>query len=162
MQVLEYVSENNRFSISIPKRIINKAIHICSSSKKETGGILVGYYSSNQKWAHIKDVTNPPKDSQKGFSTFFRGVCGLKELLDFEWKNNGHYYIGEWHYHPKSSPQPSQTDIEQMIFFSKDYGLKCPEPILLIIGGDKYLGWSHSLSVIVQNEVLSLNLENKD
>ncbi len=156
MQVFDYVSDNNRFGIRIPEDLINKAILICNSSKKETGGILIGDYSSDQRWANIKDATNPPKDSKYGFSTFFRGIHGLKELLDYEWKNNGCYYIGEWHYHPKVLPHPSPKDIRQMILFSKDYELKCPEPILLIIGGDKSFGWSYSLNIIVQNEVINL------
>lgn len=161
MQVFEYVSDDNRYGIRIPENLINKAILICNSSKKETGGILVGYYSSDQKWANIINVTNPPRDSKHGFFTFFRGIHGLKELLDYEWKNNGCFYIGEWHYHPKALPQPSQKDIGQMIIFSKDYELKCPEPILLIIGGHKSSGWSYSLNIIVQNEVLKLDSLSK-
>ena len=59
----------------------------------ETGGIIVGYYSSDQASAIIKEITNAPLDSNLGRSNFFRGVKGLKNFLKNVWKQ-GIYYRG--------------------------------------------------------------------
>jgi len=159
MKELEYITDDTQYGIKITDDLIDNIISICDmSNRKETGGILIGYYSSDQKWAHITLATRPTKDSKHSFCTFFRGVWGLMHLLDNEWEKNGCYYIGEWHYHPRALPIPSPKDIKQMMLFSRDLQLKCPEPILLIVGGDS-TGWSHSLHLIVQNNVLNMQLK---
>jgi proteasome lid subunit RPN8/RPN11 len=43
------------------------------------------------------------------------------------------YYLGEWHYHPRGSAEPSEIDIAQMINISKSHSWQCPEPLLIII-----------------------------
>lgn len=58
----------------------------------------------------------------------------MKRKLDRLWSRKK-YYIGEWHYHPDCSSSLSSQDIEQMINISNDQNYKCPEPILLIVGG---------------------------
>ena len=42
--------------------------------------------------------------------------------------------MGEWHYHPGGSAQPSAADIRQMRDIAKDDEAHCPEPILLVMG----------------------------
>lgn len=159
MNELKYISDDEIYGIRISEDLINSVTSICNSfGPKETGGILIGYYAYDQKWANITIATEPTKDSIHGWNTFFRGVLGLKELLDHEWEKNQCFYIGEWHYHPRALPIPSPKDIRQMIRFSKNSKLKCPEPILLIIGGDKYCGWSHSINLIVQNKAQKFHL----
>jgi hypothetical protein len=48
----------------------------------------------------------------------------------------GMQYLGEWHYHPSSSPQMGPQDRDEMneITSNEDYGR--PNPVLFIIGGD--------------------------
>jgi len=64
-----------------------------------------------------------------------RGVKGLETLLKRFWSKN-EYYLGEWHYHPNASASPSMQDISQMKEISRSIHYQCPEPVLLIIGGD--------------------------
>lgn len=72
--------------------------------------------------------------------------------------DQGLYYLGEWHYHPNTSAVPSSTDLKQMFILSKNNDLKCPEPILIIIGGNKS-NWQISASVFFNNSYVRLALE---
>jgi len=104
------------------------------NSDKETGGVLCGYYTEDKVSAVITDFLEPTKDSILGRASFVRGIFGLKEMLDEKWKE-GKYYLGDWHLHPYSSPSESGQDVSQLIQNSRDGSLKCPEPIMVIIGG---------------------------
>jgi len=106
----------------------------------ETGGIIVGYYNENLDCAIVIDVSLPPLDSKFGRFLFYRGVNRLQSWLETLWKRK-EYYLGEWHFHPFASAKPSLKDKIQMekIAKSKKYG--CPEPVLLVLGGDPQKNW---------------------
>jgi integrative and conjugative element protein (TIGR02256 family) len=102
----------------------------------ETGGILVGYYSSTLRTATAVLATPPPSDSKHGPTNFERGTNGLKQLLAACKKQTPPlHYLGEWHTHPAYNARASSTDIRQMDCFSfrRLYGAK--SPLLLVVGG---------------------------
>ena len=105
---------------------------------RETGGILIGYYSDDYSTAVITEVTSPPKDSTFGANWFARGAAGLRTLLARRWKNAAQrtYYLGEWHYHPAKHITPSGEDIQQMQAIGQTPKYQCKEPIMLIIGNN--------------------------
>jgi len=103
---------------------------------RETGGILIGRYSENLTTALVTVATPPPIDSRKGFAWFTRGSFGLQALLARLWKHDRTQYLGEWHYHPFSAPQPSNLDKRSLAEVAKDSKYQCRAPILLIVGGD--------------------------
>lgn len=128
-------SLNSKFAVEIASDIhAGVETLVIAAGRKETGGILIGQYKQNQSLAMITEITSSPPDSQKGFTCFTRGTVGLKEILHHNWVN-GRYYIGEWHFHPYASPTPSRQDIKEMKSIATSKLYKCPEPILLIIGG---------------------------
>ncbi|WP_394375964.1 Mov34/MPN/PAD-1 family protein [Stutzerimonas frequens] len=100
----------------------------------ETGGILIGKYSSDGSVALISEITSHPKDSISSSVTFQRGTIGLRELLAARW-NEGFHYVGEWHYHPGGSPEPSGPDMHTMRSIATNSKYSCREPILIILGG---------------------------
>ncbi len=108
------------------------------ANRRETGGILVGYYSEDRTSAIVTEATSPPKDSLQGQNWFQRGVAGLKMLLAHRWTNTSRrtYYIGEWHFHPTVEIVPSGDDYKQMRDISISTNYHCSEPIMLIIGED--------------------------
>src|SRR5262249_3629493 len=74
--------------------------------------------------------------------TFERGVDGLAAWLATLWRApRKTYYLGEWHYHPHASPDASPQDRAQMITFSRNLAYACPEPLLVIVGGDPDGAW---------------------
>ncbi len=131
-----YSSPDGRFKVSLSKDVISQLKSIIKDAKNfETGGIILGSYTQDRLVANVKHITGPPKDSEFGPTWFRRGVKGLQKLLDKHWKRK-EYYLGEWHYHPNASANPSMQDIVQMHQISNAKVYHCPEPILLIIGGD--------------------------
>jgi integrative and conjugative element protein (TIGR02256 family) len=138
---LIYTSDYQSFTVEFKREILLGIFKKCDiANRVETGGILLGKYSIDSSVAHILDYSGPPSDSQQRGRSFLRGVNGLKALIDRQWKV-GQYYLGEWHYHPHSSSTPSQQDIHQMQQIAADPKYKCPEPILLIVGGSTLHGW---------------------
>lgn len=148
-----YKSESD-IIIEIHNSIIKNIQKECTKSKNyETGGILIGKYSSNGKIAIISDYIKAPKDSKREMYTFYRGILGLETVIDKFWRSKK-YYLGEWHYHPNSSPEPSFIDIKQMKEISKNKDVHCPEPILLIIGGNNNMGWQYSINVVKDSQII--------
>ncbi|MFP5286181.1 MAG: Mov34/MPN/PAD-1 family protein, partial [Thermoanaerobaculia bacterium] len=113
-----------------------------SASHSETGGLLIGRYSEPRDLAKVSVVTGPTRDSAGGRTWFQRGVAGLQDLLLHHWSRRNEYYLGEWHSHPWASPTPSGTDGIQMMGIASSKAYRCPEPVLLIVGGDPWGRWT--------------------
>lgn len=158
---IRFKSVDKKFSVEINDILLNIIKRECvKAGNSETGGILIGGYSENNNNAIISSVTGPPKDSKKSKYGFERGIIGLCKIIDTNW-NLGYYYLGEWHFHPNSSPQPSIIDDVQMQKFAKNDLLKCPEPVLLIMGGNLNIGWKMSAHVYTKEEKITLIKQGK-
>lgn len=156
MSKIRFKSFDDEFSVQMTDIILKDMYCECIKSKNnETGGILIGKYSEDRSIAFIIEITGPPKNSKQKKYTFERGVDGLNEILDNRW-DLGYRYIGDWHFHPNSSPIPSMIDDMQMKKFANDKLLNCPEPILLIIGGNNSNGWEFSLHVYTKKRRVTL------
>jgi len=131
-------TKDGRYGLRIPSKIIHKMLDLCRKSIDiETGGILVGYYNRSHNCAIVTDCSNAPKDSRREKRFFYRGVYGLQRWLSSLWKlGQRRYYLGEWHFHPFASANPSGIDLNQMREDAKDKSYNCPEPIMVLVGGD--------------------------
>ena len=137
MSNLLYYSEINSMRIMMNSELITFLFNECNLSHPyETGGILIGKYSHDQKSAHITLITKETSDSRSSFNTFYRGTEGLQDLLDRSWNENRTFYLGEWHYHPLGENRPSKQDIKEMKKIMNNENYNCPEPILIIVGRD--------------------------
>ena len=153
---LLFTGNNGQYNVVLPYGEYEKILKYCVEAKPcETGGILIGNYSEDCCVAIIKEATSPPIDSTHKPAKFFRGTNNLMKKLDDAWKQDC-YYLGEWHYHPNSSPFPSLTDQDQMRVLSKDEKLNCPEPILLIIG-ESQKEWSVYMEICCNEIFIKLN-----
>lgn len=149
MPDLEFRSADARFGVHVPGATIRRLLHLCrSSGPRETGGILVGKYSAALDCARVSAASGPPSDSVRGPSWFQRGTRGLQAWLERRWASRGDHYLGEWHFHPYSAPVPSGTDLQQLGSIARSAEYCCPEPILLILGGDPAGKWSISAHVV--------------
>jgi integrative and conjugative element protein (TIGR02256 family) len=136
-KVFHFATLDCAFKLNLTLEQYNKMKKICINAyPKETGGILIGKYSNDQNTAIITQVTGPPKDSKFGNTWFTRGVYGLQRLLDKTWEEKQCFYLGEWHFHPKNSPKPSNLDVKQMENITQNKDYNCPEPLLLIVNGN--------------------------
>ena len=157
MLMIKY--RNDELSVVIPENILRKIYKICSGSNKfETGGIIYGRYTENLDSALILKITSPPIDSKRTKTSFKRGVAGIKQEIKRLWKKDI-YYLGEWHYHPNFSSEPSNQDIKQMIKISKNKNFNCPEPILIIVGENQN-NFCITVQIFIKNEKITLFQEN--
>ena len=124
-------------------------ISYCQAAEgKETGGVLVGYYMPTLDCAVVTEVSGPPADSRASRTRFQRGVRGLKQWLTSLWnRSQRRYYLGEWHFHPYAAPCPSGDDCNQMCKIAASPEYHCPEPLLIIVGGNPGNDWSLSVHV---------------
>jgi integrative and conjugative element protein (TIGR02256 family) len=121
---------------------MDKILKLCmEAGNAETGGILVGHYTEKHDWAIVTDVSGAPKDSKRARASFIRGVRGLQKWFNHIWGSNRHYYLGEWHYHPFASPEASSVDAHQLKEHSENAPLRCPEPVMIIVGGNPNGSW---------------------
>jgi len=157
-----YKSKDERYAVRIDDENIHQLIgYITQANRNETGGIIIGQYNDDRDCATVSLVTPAPPDSKSGHTWFERGVSGLQQLITRMWKKKD-YYLGEWHFHPYAPPTPSRTDINQMVRIANSKQYNCPEPILLIIGGNPET-YTIQIAVILPNEnVVELLPEKED
>ena len=142
MTDLVFRSANRRYGLQIDAGRVESILRLCRDARgQETGGILIGRYSARLDCALVVNTTPAPQDSRSGPTWFERGVTGLQQLLDRSWRSHREHYLGEWHFHPFAPPTPSPDDIQQMLAIARNRSWKCPEPVLLIIGGDPDSHW---------------------
>lgn len=153
MMCLEFWSEDEKFGLRLDYDRVTDILRLCqAASPNETGGILLGRYNQEHNCAVVTNVSSAPSDSKSGRTWFIRGVRGLQRLVDRFWQRERIYYLGEWHFHPFGSPRPSQTDANQMREIALSLQYHCPEPVLLIIGGDPVHDWSAGAYVFPRHQ----------
>jgi integrative and conjugative element protein (TIGR02256 family) len=162
MPELEFWSTDDLFGLRVTQIEVKKVRQLCERSlPNETGGILLGHYSVAHDCALVTTVTGAPTDSHSGRTWFIRGVRGLQRTIDRLWNGQHRYYLGEWHFHPMEAPKLSPRDIQQMQEISQSEQYHCPEPVLLIIGGDPKGQWSAGAYIFPRNrpyvELLAIN-----
>ena len=142
MADMEFRGEAARFGLSVPAQVVEEMLALCSAAGNiETGGVLIGEYTCRHDCAIVHLATGPSPDSTATRTTFRRGTRGFQTLLDRLWRRERRYYLGEWHYHPGAAPDPSRVDCTQLTAIEEDSNYRCPEPVLLIIGGDPKGAW---------------------
>lgn len=142
MRPVELWSDDSRFGLRIPREIVDRVLDYCIQAEaQETGGILIGHYTQSLDCAQVTEITGPPRDSQSGATWFIRGVRGLQRRLQDLWQKQGSFYLGEWHFHPKGMPNPSDQDERQLALIAQSTTYHCPEPLLLIVGEDQSGAW---------------------
>lgn len=133
---MQFWSEDRLFGLVIPCQVLRQLLSLCAEAvPRETGGILVGYYTDSLECAIVTAASGPPVDSRSGKTWFVRGIQGLHAWLHRLWRRR-EYYLGEWHLHRSGTSEPSGADIIQMRQNSQSPEYKCPEAVLLILGGD--------------------------
>ncbi len=151
-----YVSVDEMVAVVLDDRLCHKMVEHCRrAGRRETGGILIGHYSDLHDQALVTVVTGPPPDSRAGRQWFVRGVRGLGRALARAWRSND-YYLGEWHYHPFADAAPSETDRKQSVAFAGDPAYACPQPILLIVGGDPSTRLDFRANVVLDGKLSPL------
>jgi integrative and conjugative element protein (TIGR02256 family) len=144
---IELWSSDRRFGLRLSHSVLQELTrYSVESGSLETGGVLIGHYSSNLDCAVIDEITGPPEDSIRRHSWFVRGIQGLVELLHARWHDARRSYLGEWHYHPAAQPDPSGQDLAAMRSVAMDRKAQCPQPLIVVMSRD---GEAHRLTATV-------------
>lgn len=150
---LFFKDPRGKYHVVVNNKLMSELLSFCiEAQNSETGGILIGYYNESLDTARITKVINAPIDSKCGSNWFHRGVSGLQTLIYEYWIKKAQFYLGEWHYHPNSEPEPSSTDQKQMVEIASSRPYRCPEPVLIIIGGGSKIGWKYQAIVFPKRE----------
>jgi len=151
-----FIAADSSVAIDVEHPALWAMLDLCASAGRlETGGILLGRYSTYGDRVVVSKIVGPPPDSKHHCFGFVRGVSGLAAKLRAAW-SQGEYYVGEWHFHPHASPTPSGRDRRQILEFSQDPGYHCPHPVLIVVGGVPPTDWSASVSVVINHRVVYL------
>jgi len=139
-----FVSHDHRYGVALPQSVVqDMLIQARASNSLETGGILIGTYNERHDTALVSRADGPPPDSKATSHRFWRGVQGLAEALQRRWSRPIRtFYLGEWHYHPFSSPERSALDDATMVDTGLHSGFGCEVPVLVILGGDPGGAWT--------------------
>lgn len=142
-EVLEFWSEDRCFGLLLGRAQVQSLLRFTRKAHaEETGGVLVGRYSEALDCAEVTRVSAPPRDSKANRCSFERGSDGLGAWLLKLWGARARtYYLGEWHFHPYASAEASARDRAQMRSIATSARYACPEPVLLILGGDPRGVW---------------------
>ena len=136
--------KEQNYSIRISSHVAQKMCELAKDSvrtageKVETGGLVFGELNEAAGVLWVTDVEGPPSDSHASEEHFTCGIEGMKELTKKKSQmfRESVGYIGSWHTHPTSGPNPSNLDIETV-----EKNLSQPETkqkffLLLILSGN--------------------------
>ena len=110
------------------------------TSQYETGGILLGEIDDSLSSIYIDAATSAPPDSVKSPESFLCGVKGTFQQCKYHANKSGGstHFVGVWHTHPISMPQPSKIDLramEQILHMQE----KTPRHVIMLIIGQATL-----------------------
>ena len=109
----------------------------CASNDFETGAVLFGQIADFLSIIWIPPANGPPPDSVASRTQFICGSCGVADTAqDLAERTRGAVeFIGMWHTHPGSHPEPSSTDRQAIrkLMGTSDFGGR--QFLMLIVGG---------------------------
>lgn len=81
---------------------------------REAGGVLLGRHLVASPHRVVDDITEPMTGDKRSRYQFKRGHSSHQRRIDAAWEASGATcaYLGEWHTHPESIPNPSSIDLD--------------------------------------------------
>jgi integrative and conjugative element protein (TIGR02256 family) len=112
-----------------------------ASGEIETGGVLVGKRTWNDGVV-VTSASGPGPKAVQSQNEFHRDVAFCQEFLQdsAEKLNDAGLYVGEWHYHPNGSTNPSNQDIRSLSEIAEQPQYLTERPISIIVGKDRSIG----------------------
>lgn len=105
----------------------------------ETGGIIIGYFIEG-RILKITDTSLPGKNAKKERASFIKDAEFCQNFLnEISLSDQRKAYVGEWHYHPSGSADPSNTDLLSLNSIAEQSEYLLDEPIMIIVSKDFHL-----------------------
>jgi len=106
---------------------------LSNSNDIETGGVLIGHRTSGGQYI-ISKATGPGPKAVRTKTLFEKDeeYCQTELVKAFEELKDKGLYLGEWHYHPVGSNEPSGLDIKSLTEIASQDNYRIDKPIMLI------------------------------
>ena len=100
----------------------------------ETGGVLIGYKTEDGKYIILR-TTGPGPKALKEKIRFEKDLKYCQKELEKSLKELGDkgLYLGEWHFHPVGSNEPSGLDIKSLTEVAYQDNYHIDKPIMIIL-----------------------------
>lgn len=129
-------------SSSSPSIYLSRSIHqwiltrARSSYPLETGGVLVGYWSSDWKSVLVTGVIGAGPAATNERTSFTPDSEWQADQLARLYEESGrrHGYLGDWHSHPNVVPRPSWRDRLVARKIARSEPARAPRALMLIAG----------------------------
>jgi integrative and conjugative element protein (TIGR02256 family) len=106
-----------------------------SASKDiETGGILLGYRTTDGKYVILR-TTGPGPKAVRTATWFEKDTEYCQEQIEKTFAELGDrgLYLGEWHYHAIGGNSPSGTDIKSLTEIAEQENYRIDKPVMIIL-----------------------------
>lgn len=131
-----YKDNIHNLSLEIDNKIVQEIQkQAFEAFPNETGGFLVGKYSTDNNTAIVSLALTPVKITS-GPTCFQRETDGMESVWDELYKE-GLVYLGEWHSHPNGSSRYSTTDKKALTNIAGSETVVINNPIMLIVSLSK-------------------------
>ncbi len=106
--------------------------------RQESGGILLGRIFENK--ITIETIATPDSRDKAGLIFFIRSRRKAQDIVNKTWDDSkgDKIYLGEWHTHSESCPQPSSMDKDMIRNMLRDSIMEIDFLITVIVGIDDY------------------------
>lgn len=110
---------------------------------RETGGVLMGWHRQERAEIVIVHAVGPGPGSIHRSNRFDPdNEHHIAEIGDvYQRSGRKVTYLGDWHTHPFGSTGPSRVDRRTLAKIAEHDESRCPEPVLLILAGNRVDGW---------------------
>lgn len=152
-KIAKFVVRNEKIEFILPNdgilKISSEALKVLhkfrqiDTSNKEAGGILLGRFILDSSNIIIDKVTSPQSKDRRSRFSFEKLDSYHQYRINNEWtESEGKInFIGEWHSHPESHPNPSFLDIKEWKRKSKEDVYDHEFLVFIIVGVKTVNAW---------------------
>lgn len=130
----EFIEPISGLQLLVSDEILNQVKDISTLYyPRETGGVLVGSYRSDNRTIFIKVIIQPDIIESTS-QCFVRNSEYINKKIEELYKetNGEAVYIGEWHSHPDGTTNYSSTDLNAMKEIANNINTRNKTPLMLI------------------------------
>jgi integrative and conjugative element protein (TIGR02256 family) len=104
----------------------------------ETGGILMGYWSSTEDQVVVTTATHPGPHAHHDIAEFIPDDEYQDREIERVYAESGrrHVYLGDWHTHPDGDAALSWKDKKTLRAIASYIPAKAPTPLMAVLAGD--------------------------
>jgi integrative and conjugative element protein (TIGR02256 family) len=121
--------------ISIYKSVLDFIKQVSTEAGElETGGVLIGHKINNVEYVIVR-ASKPGPNAIRTQTKFEKDTdyCQKKLIDSFKELGEQGLYLGEWHYHPSGSNEPSGIDIKSLTEIATQENYRIDKPIMIIL-----------------------------